>query len=247
MNNDDLMSGVLSDESLTVTDGRSGLLDRVSPVGDSALLQSKNPLASSTKLSRSQALRRSILLTEAKREREERRIMLLEKEREAANSSSAVFVTRWVNMFCASVVGAIFFFYPIVVQTASRILRCSDLDLGSGTVISVVQSEPSIRCDSPEYDRARTFAWTVLIGFGMGAPIIIFVLIRLLTRYTCGNSARIARKIFFFTTGCYREDFGCWKHFRCVSGTRAWCQFLQTFKCNCSGACGFCSPPWSPM
>lgn len=155
--------------------------------------------------------RRGLVEAEVAAVQEKADFLEVEMQRSTANMSCSVLLQRWANMVVASLFGVIFFFYPAVVQTASTVLRCADLDLGGGEVISVVQAEPSTRCDSAEYQVIQTFGFTVVAGFGVGAPLLVFLLIKLMTKVSCDNSPTIARLVFFFTTGCYHERCAYWE------------------------------------
>lgn len=148
---------------------------------------------------------------------QENLLLGLQQVRESVNASTKTLLKRWGNMLASSVIVTVFLIYPTVVESAAAVLQCTSIDLGNGHVASVVRAEPSLRCDTKEYDALRLFGWTVVILFGLGAPVMIFLIIWAMRRLTCNNSVSIAYQVFFFATGGYAPEYAFWE---CISLTR---------------------------
>ncbi|CUG92105.1 Hypothetical protein, putative, partial [Bodo saltans] len=118
---------------------------------------------------------------------------------------------RLLNMLLVSILVALFFLYPTIVQYAAEILNCSTVDFGlSHPSRSVLTKDPSVDCSSDQYRRASLMAWGSLAGLGVGIPWLNYLFIITLRKFTCGGDHELAKTIFFFTTGGYRNEVWFW-------------------------------------
>ncbi|CUG90550.1 transmembrane protein, putative, partial [Bodo saltans] len=122
---------------------------------------------------------------------------------------------RFINMIAVVVVVLLFILYPTVVDTCAGILQCQSIDRGPGEAPgSVVANDPSIDCTTSRYHAAEALGWGMLIAVGVGTPMLCIAAVRLVARTTCRGDMGVAKTVFFFTTGGYRESMWFWE---CVS------------------------------
>ncbi|CUG31867.1 transmembrane protein, putative [Bodo saltans] len=125
---------------------------------------------------------------------------------------------RFINMLTVSVVVILFIMYPTIVDACAGILQCQTIDYGSGKPsASVVERDPSIDCASERYRVANAMGWGFLIAVGIGVPVLSVAAVRLISRVTCRGDIEVAKTVFFFTTGGYRDSLWFWE---CVSLAR---------------------------
>lgn len=122
------------------------------------------------------------------------------------------FRQRVLNMTSVSVLVALFFLFPTIVEQCASMFSCRSLDGGlTKSDLTVLYTDPSVDCTSAEYKKAYLIAWGGLVGLGFGIPLLNYLLVQLLRATTCNGDLHLAKSIFFFSTGGYRDKLWFWE------------------------------------
>ena len=117
---------------------------------------------------------------------------------------------RWVNMTVACWVAVLFIVYPALMTAAVSILDCRSYETVGGEVY-VIASDTTVVCSGEAYESARVGAWLVLIGVGLGGPLLSALSVRFVARATCDGSMSAARMVMHFLTGSYSAGTWYWE------------------------------------
>ncbi|CUG92110.1 GPI-anchored surface protein, putative, partial [Bodo saltans] len=115
-------------------------------------------------------------------------LVSLEAEKQAEIAQRKIDLKqRLLNMILVSVLVALFFLYPTIIEYAANILNCTTVDMGSSHPSkSVMTKDPSVDCSSQEYQHTSIVAWGTLGGLGFGIPLLNYFFIQILRQTTCG-------------------------------------------------------------
>jgi hypothetical protein len=114
---------------------------------------------------------------------------------------------------CAvSLLVVLFFVYPTVLEVSGNMLRCEDIDYGFLRGIkSVLVADRSISCSTAEYESYRKAGLAQLVVYGLGLPLLAALLVTIVGRTLMKGDFRLARQLFYFMTGGYREGVWYWE------------------------------------
>jgi hypothetical protein len=117
------------------------------------------------------------------------------------------FVGLWMESSAVSVVVVLFLTFPTVLDTATAMLVCSSYDYGGGVVERFLAVDHSISCTSTSYETYRVAGYGFLGAYGLGIPLCGIMLVKI-TGIVKSND--YARKLFFFTTGGFKDHLWFW-------------------------------------
>jgi hypothetical protein len=119
------------------------------------------------------------------------------------------FVRRWTESVAVTIVVILFLFYPTLLLVATQMLGCSAFDYGNGVTKQFLIADRSIDCSEPRYSVFYLAGYAALGLYGLGIPLASIGLVKLIAYMHDGDSDH-ARKLFFFTTGGFKEELWYW-------------------------------------
>ena len=117
------------------------------------------------------------------------------------------FIGLWMESTAVSVVVVLFLMFPTVLDTATAMLVCTTYDYGNGNFPSFLTVDQSISCTSATYKTYHLAGYAFLGAYGLGIPLCGILLVKLSGAL---KSWEYARKLFFFTTGGFKENMWFW-------------------------------------
>ena len=128
-------------------------------------------------------------------------------------STTKSYDDEFIENCALSVVIVLFLAYPSIVQACAKIRPCTTVVMSAqaGDVRSVMLYEPSIDCSSPTYSRALNAAAAFLVFITAGVPLATVGLVYAIARWTRRGDVSLAKQVFYFTTGGYRDRVWFWE------------------------------------
>ena len=131
------------------------------------------------------------------------------KTRDATKRILRDFFRRWAESVAVTIVVILFLFYPTLLLNATEMLRCASYDYGNGATRTYLIADRSIDCLEAKYHLYSMLGYVALVGYGLGIPVVSIGLVKLIAAMHDGDSDH-ARKLFFFTTGGFKEELWFW-------------------------------------
>jgi len=125
---------------------------------------------------------------------------------------------QWFDLVAVTFVIVLHMLYPTILEVSGNLLVCEDIDMGAGAPPrSVLVADRSIDCNSDEYAQLRVLAFAHLIGYGVGLPLLLVLVVKLVAVISMkgvakeGDALEDSKRLFFFVTGGFADNRWFWE------------------------------------
>eukprot|EP00760_Papus_ankaliazontas_P020973 PhM_4_TR18618/c0_g1_i3/m.83867 len=118
---------------------------------------------------------------------------------------------KGVKYSILSAIIVLFFLYPTLIEQCAYMLRCEDIEYGNGVVVSVLEADRSVDCNSSQHVLFSNIAIALGFFYSLGVPFFTVLTIIAVARVL--KDFDVATNVFYFMTAGFRQR--CW-YWECI-------------------------------